>query len=153
MIEEPERYVQVFRKAGADWISVHAEATHHLQRTLAQIRESGARPAVALNPATPLFHLDHVWEEVEMVLVMTVNPGFGGQIFIPEMMNKVRNLRKKAERLRPNLRIEVDGGVGPKNVKPLAEAGATVFVAGSAIFRSQNYKEAVSTMRAALGTK
>ena len=150
MIKEPERYVRAFRDAGADWISVHVEATKHLQRTLALIRESGAKPAVALNPATALYTLDHIWDDIEMVLVMTVNPGFGGQKFIPEMMNKVRTLRKKTERTTPHLRIEVDGGVGVENIADLAEAGASVFVAGSAIFGSSNYRETISRMRQAV---
>ncbi|HLG20979.1 MAG TPA: ribulose-phosphate 3-epimerase [Bdellovibrionota bacterium] len=150
MIEEPERTIQEYRDSGADWISVHAEATRHLQRTLAQIKESGAKPSVALNPATPLYVLDHVWDDVEMVLLMTVNPGFGGQKFIPEMMQKVRNLRKKSERLAPDLRIEVDGGVGLENIAALSEAGATIFVAGSAIFDSKNYAETIKRMKEAL---
>jgi ribulose-phosphate 3-epimerase len=150
MIEEPEKYIQAFRDAGADWISVHVEATKHLQRTLAQIKESGAKPSVALNPATPLYALDHVWDDVEMVLIMTVNPGFGGQKFIPDMMHKVRNLKKKSERLAPNLKIEVDGGVGLDNIAELAEAGVTVFVSGSAIFQSKSYTDTIRKMKEAL---
>ncbi len=149
MIEEPERYVKAFREAGADWISIHVESTRHLQRTLVQVKEAGAKPSVALNPATPLYSLDHVWADMEMVLVMTVNPGFGGQKFIPDMLDKVRNLKKKAERMGPQLKIEVDGGVDAKNIKALSEAGASVFVAGNAIFGSGNYRATIAEMRKA----
>jgi ribulose-phosphate 3-epimerase len=149
MIENPDAFVPAFRSAGADWMSVHAEATHHLQRTLSFIRQSGAKPSVALNPATPLYVLDHVWSDIEMVLVMTVNPGFGGQAFLPEMLQKITSLKKKAERMAPNVRIEVDGGVSPKNAKELAGAGASVFVSGSAIFGSKDYADVIRKMREA----
>jgi ribulose-phosphate 3-epimerase len=149
MIEEPEKFVAAFRDAGADWISVHVEATRHLQRLLAMIRESGAKPAVALNPATPLFTLDHVWEDIEMILVMTVNPGFGGQKFIPESLSKVQSLRKKSERMAPKILIEVDGGVGIPNIGELHSAGAGVFVAGTAIFGARDYKTTIAKMREA----
>lgn len=147
MIEEPERYVKDFRQAGADIISIHVEATRHLQRTLSLIKESGAKPSVALNPATPLFTLDHVWNDIEMVLIMSVNPGFSGQKFIPEITNKIRALKKKSERLAPNIRIEVDGGVTVENIRELNDAGASAFVSGSTIFSSGNYKETVSALR------
>lgn len=150
MIMQPEKYISAFRSAGADWISIHAEATPHLQRALAMVRESGAKPSVALNPSTPLFVLDHVWSDLEMVLLMSVNPGFGGQKFIPEMINKIRTLRKKSERLDPNLLIEVDGGIDSKNIGELAEAGANVFVSGSAIFGSADYSATMNRMRESL---
>lgn len=153
MIEEPERYVPAFREAGADWISIHVEATRHLQRTLTLVREVGAKPAVALNPATPLFFLDHIWADIEMVLLMTVNPGFGGQKFIPEMMNKAQTLRKKLERMAPKVLIEVDGGIGVQNVAELAAFGVSVFVAGSAIFGTKDYKATIAKMREALNAK
>jgi ribulose-phosphate 3-epimerase len=153
MIEEPERSLKAYRDAGADWISVHVEACRHLQRTLAQIRELGAKPAVALNPATPLFMLDHVWPDIEMVLVMTVNPGFGGQKFIPEMTNKIQSLRKKLERMAPKVVVEVDGGVGVGNIAELHDAGAEVFVAGTAIFGTKDYRGTIAKMRDAVGPK
>ncbi len=151
MIENPDAYIPAFRAAGADWISIHPEATRHLQRSLALIRSEGARPSVALNPATSLYVLDHIWNDIEMVLVMTVNPGFGGQTFLREMLSKVMSLKKKAERMAPKILIEVDGGVSPKNAKELHEAGASVFVSGSAIFRSGNYGDAIRRMREASG--
>jgi ribulose-phosphate 3-epimerase len=150
MIENPDASIPAYREAGADWISVHAESTKHLQRSLALVRQVGAKPSVALNPATPLYFLDHIWSDVEMVLLMTVNPGFGGQAFIPEMVAKIRALQKKSERMAPNLKIEVDGGVTPANLKTLYEAGATVFVAGSAIFGAKNYQEAIGNLRHAI---
>ena len=153
MIERPERSIQAYRSAGADWISIHVEATKHVQRALSLIRESGAKPAVALNPATPLFVLDHIWNDIEMVLLMTVNPGFGGQKFIPEMTNKIQSLRKKAERMAPKVLIEVDGGVGVGNIGSLAEAGVGVFVAGTAIFKTKDYRATIVSLREALSSK
>jgi ribulose-phosphate 3-epimerase len=147
MILNADQFIPAFKEAGADSISVHAEACPHLQRTLFLIRSLGAKASVALNPATPLFHLDHVWEDLDMVLIMTVNPGFGGQAFIPEMLNKVRTLAKKSERINSNLKIEVDGGVSPKNIAMLREAGANVFVAGSAIFGAKDYKQAIHELK------
>jgi ribulose-phosphate 3-epimerase len=149
MILNADQFIPAFRDVGADYISVHAEASPHLQRTLSLIRKLGAKASVALNPATPLFHLDHVWEDLDMVLIMTVNPGFGGQSFISEMLNKVKTLAKKSERITPQLKIEVDGGVSPKNAAQLREAGANVFVAGSAIFGSPNYKQVIQELKSA----
>ena len=153
MIEKPERYISAFRDAGADWISVHVEAAQHLQRTLTLIREVGAKPSVALNPATPLFMLDHIWDDIEMVLLMTVNPGFGGQKFIPEMMNKIQTLSKKLERMAPKVMIEVDGGIGVQNVAEIHAVGASVFVSGTGIFRTKDYKQTIAKMREALTVK
>lgn len=147
MITEPERYIREFREAGADWISIHAEATIHLQRTLALVREVGAKPAVALNPSTSLYYLDHIWNDIEMVLLMTVNPGFGGQRFIPDMLKKVQALKKKSERMAPNIHIEVDGGINTENIGQLQEAGANVFVSGSAIFGTKDYAATIKKMR------
>jgi ribulose-phosphate 3-epimerase len=152
MIEEPERSIPAYRKAGADWISIHAEATRHLQRALAMIRDEGAHPAVALNPATPLSALDHVWNDIEMVLLMTVNPGFGGQAFLPAMIEKIRALSGKTERRVPEVKIEVDGGVNADNAGELLRAGASVFVAGTAIFGNQDYGAAIRGMRRALSS-
>lgn len=147
MIENPELYIPEFRKAGADYISIHPESTPHLQRALAMIRESGAKASVALNPATPLFVLDHVWDDIDMILIMTVNPGFGGQKFIPEMKNKIQSLKKKIERANSKILLEIDGGVNVENISELAALGVDVFVAGSAIFESKNYQQTISAMK------
>lgn len=132
MITEPERYISAFRDAGADIITVHQEATVHLHRVLAQIRDAGAKCGVVLNPATPLAAVEEVLDDVDMILLMSVNPGFGGQKFIPQTMDKICRLRKMLDG-RP-VEIEIDGGVGAHNAAELAEAGASVLVAGSAFF-------------------
>lgn len=148
MIVEPEKYVEAFVEAGADILTVHAEASPHLHRTLQQIRKAGARPAVALNPSTPLSAIEYVLEDLDMVLVMSVNPGFGGQSFIPSALAKIRALRKMAdERGRTDLWIEVDGGIGPKNIGEVAAAGANVFVAGSAVFNAPSYADVIRALR------
>ena len=150
MIEDADRYVPEFKKAGADWISVHVEACRHLQRTLSLIRSLGARPAAVLNPATPLSTVEHVLDDLDMVLLMSVNPGFGGQRDIPAVTQKIRDLRAIARARKPSLRIEVDGGVGIQNIRELSDAGADVFVAGSAIFGSGDYRSAIARMKAQL---
>ncbi len=147
MIVEPERYVDAFAGAGASLISVHAEVSPHLHRTLQAIRAAGARPAVALNPSTPLDVLEYVLGDCEMVLVMTVNPGFGGQKFIPACTEKVRRLRQLADARGIPLDIEVDGGIRPDTVGPVAAAGANVFVAGTAVFGAPDYGSAVRAIR------
>lgn len=147
MIENPEKYIPDFRKAGADWISIHPESTPHLQRALAMIRELGAKASVSINPATPLYVLDHVWSDIDMILVMTVNPGFGGQKFIPEMKNKIMTLKKKIERENPKILLEIDGGVNVENIGELSALGVDVFVAGSAIFESKDYQTTITTMK------
>jgi ribulose-phosphate 3-epimerase len=147
MIVEPERYVEAFAKAGADIVSVHAEVSPHLHRTLQAIRAAGARPAVALNPATPLSALEHVLGDCEMVLVMTVNPGFGGQKYIEACTEKVRRLREMAQARGQALDIEVDGGIKPETVGPVAAAGANVLVAGTAVFGAKDYREAIRALR------
>ena len=148
MIVEPEKYVDAFVQAGADILTVHAEASPHLHRTLQQIRKAGARPAVALNPSTPLSAIEWVLEDLDMVLVMSVNPGFGGQKFIPQALGKVRALREMAEaRGLRDLWIEVDGGIGPQNVAEVARAGANVFVAGSAVFGAPDYAAVIAAMK------
>ena len=135
MVEEPGRYISDIKAAGADLICIHAEACRHLDRTVNQIKEAGLKAAVALNPATPLSVLECILPALDMVLIMTVNPGFGGQKFIPYTLEKVRALRTMAERRGLNIDIEVDGGVTCDNVRELIEAGANVFVAGSAVFK------------------
>ncbi len=134
MVEEPQRYIEAFRDCGADSLTVHAEACRHLDGTLRQIRAAGMRPAVALNPATPLCSLNHVLGLVDMVLLMTVNPGFGGQSFLPESLPKIRSLRKLLEETGRPVDIQVDGGINEETLPAVLEAGANIIVAGSAVF-------------------
>ena len=147
MIVEPERYVEAFAGAGASLITVHAEVSPHLHRTLQVIRAAGARPSVALNPATGLEAVEYVLGDVEMVLVMTVNPGFGGQRYIEACTEKVRRLRVLADARHPALEIEVDGGVKPETVGAVAGAGANVLVAGTAVFGAPDYAAAIRALR------
>ena len=147
MIVEPGRYVGAFAKAGADLVSVHAEVSPHLHRTLQAIRAAGAKPAVALNPSTPLSAVEWVLGDCEMVLVMTVNPGFGGQRYIDACTEKVRQLRAMADARGQDLDIEVDGGIKPETVAASAAAGANVFVAGTAVFGAKDYADAIRGIR------
>jgi len=147
MIVEPERYVEAFAKAGADLVSVHAEASPHLHRTLQAIRGAGAKPAVALNPSTPLSAVEWVLGDCELVLVMTVNPGFGGQRYIEACTEKVRQLRALADARGQALDIEVDGGIKAETVGQVAAAGANVFVAGTAVFGAKDYAAAITGIR------
>lgn len=134
MIEQPERYLEEFVKAGADIITVHAEACKHLHSTIMKIKALGAKACVALNPATPLSVLEYVLEDLDMVLIMSVNPGFGGQKFIPSSLRKIKELRKMIDEKKLTIDIEVDGGVSASNVEEVIKAGANVIVAGSAVF-------------------
>ncbi|MDY7232614.1 ribulose-phosphate 3-epimerase [Hyalangium rubrum] len=147
MIVEPERYVEAFAKAGADILTVHVEASPHLHRTLQQIRQAGARPAVVLNPSTPVSAVEDVLGEVEMVLLMSVNPGFGGQSFIESTVDKVRRLRAMMDARGLNTDIEVDGGINAETARRVVEAGATVLVAGSYVFGSKDYAQAIRSLR------
>jgi len=148
MIENPERYIADFAKAGADYITVHAEAAYHLHRLIQNIREhKGVKAAVSLNPATPLDALDYVLPDLDMVLIMSVNPGFGGQAFIPSQLDKIRTLRKRIDDRKLNLEIEVDGGVKPGNAAEIAAAGADILVAGSAVFGATDYAAAIRGIR------
>ncbi|HET9492384.1 MAG TPA: ribulose-phosphate 3-epimerase [Methylomirabilota bacterium] len=149
MIVEPERYLADFVRAGADMVTVHAEATVHLQRTLTQIRELGAQPGVALNPATPATAIEYVLDDLALVLVMSVNPGFGGQSFIPTIYPKIRHVRTLLG-ARP-AEVSVDGGVKVEHAGPLAMHGASILVAGSAIFGSPHPAEVIKAMRSAAG--
>ena len=135
MIEEPERYIDRFVEAGADLISVHAESTVHLDRVIQSIKEKGVLAAVALNPSTPLSVLDYILPELDMVLLMSVNPGFGGQKYIPYVTQKIRDLRKMIEKTGKQIDIEVDGGVNLENLREIMTAGANIIVAGSAVFK------------------
>lgn len=134
MINEPDRYVDSFAEAGADIITVHAEACTHLNRTLMHIKEKGLKCGVSLNPSTPLDVLEYVYDYVDMILIMSVNPGFGGQKFIPETFDKLRALRKIIDEKKLDIDIEVDGGISQKNVRAVLDAGANVIVAGTAVF-------------------
>ncbi|MCD6520373.1 MAG: ribulose-phosphate 3-epimerase [Anaerolineae bacterium] len=151
MIEEPERYIETFVRAGADLVTVHVETCPHLHRTLQQIREAGAKPAVTLNPATPLVALEEVLDQVELVLVMTVNPGFGRQRLIPSTLEKVRRLRELLDKRGLDCLIEVDGGVNMDTLEQVVRAGADVLVMGAAIFASgEGVQATLQRYRAAL---
>jgi len=153
MVDRPERYIDDFREAGADLLCVHAEATVHLERAVAEIARLGAKPAVALNPATPLSAVEYLLPQLYMVLVMTVNPGFGGQSFIPFCMQKVRDLSTMIANKGLATLIQVDGGVSPDNVADLVEAGADVLVSGSAFFSHPPYKARKEAFYAAANRK
>ncbi len=147
MVEEPSRYVDDFARAGADLIGVHVEACKHLHRALQQIRAAGKRPSVTLNPATPLDSISYVLEDVAQVLLMSVNPGFGGQSFIRAVLPKIRDLRAELDARGLAVDIEVDGGIKVDNIAEVAAAGATVFVAGSAVFESKDYRATIAALR------
>ena len=149
MIERPELHLEAFRDAGADWISVHVEASPHLHRVVERIRELGVRPGVALNPATPLSAVEEVLQEIDLLVVMSVNPGFGGQRYIPWSTHKLRRARTLLDRLgRPGAELQVDGGVGPETGPEAVEAGASVLVAGSALFQApQGIRDALKGLR------
>jgi len=147
MIENPDDYIPAFAKAGADCISVQSESCVHLNRSIQLIRESGAKPGVVLNPSTPLQTVDWILEDVDYVLIMSVNPGFGGQAFIPNSLEKVEQLRHMIQNRKLNTLIEIDGGINEKTISAVAKAGADIFVAGSAIFGSRNYSETLSIFR------
>ena len=147
MIVEPERYIEEFAKAGADVITVHAEATPHLQRAVARIRELGKKAGVSLNPSTSLSAIEWVLTDVDMVLIMSVNPGFGGQAFLPSSLGKVELLRTQLTRAGLNVDIQVDGGIKADNVAEVVAAGANVIVSGSGIFGTADYKKTIDLMR------
>lgn len=147
MIEKPELSIADYIKAGANFVTVHAEATVHLHRTLSQIRELGARPGVSLNPSTPVIAIDHVLHLVDLVLVMSVNPGFSGQKFISDVVPKIAALKQIATQRKLNYHIEVDGGVDTSNIRMLSEAGADVFVSGSTIFKNPPYEKIINDLR------
>lgn len=143
MIVEPDKYVQDFRDAGADWITVHAEACHHLDRSIQAIKATGAKAGVALNPHTPESVLDYVLEELDLVLIMSVNPGFGGQSLIERVFPKIERLRKRIDQLGLDTLIEVDGGVKVSNAHRFVEAGAHALVSGSGVFGSDNRMDTI----------
>lgn len=147
MIEKPERYLREFVDAGADWLGVHVEVSPHLHRTIQTIRELGSRPVVTVNPATPLCAIEPILPEVDMVLLMTVNPGFGGQSFIQGVLQKIRDCRRLIDRLQLRVLLEVDGGVNETTAEELARAGVDVFVAGSAVFNGGNYAANIARLK------
>jgi ribulose-phosphate 3-epimerase len=147
MIEKPDDYITAFAKAGATYISVQVESGVHLNRSIQLIRECGARPGVVLNPSTPLQAVDWILEYVDYVLIMSVNPGFGGQAFIPNSLDKIKELRRMIQTRKLSTLIEIDGGVNERTISAVADAGTDIFVAGSAIFGSRDYKETISGFR------
>src|SRR5512145_3332357 len=152
MVKPVDRIVSDFAKAGANIISFHPEASEHVDRTIQLIRDAGCRPGLVFNPATPLNFLDHTLHALDLVLVMSVNPGFGGQKFIPHALHKVREVRRRIDAAGEDVLLEVDGGVKVDNIAEIARAGADTFVAGSAIFGTKDYKATIAAMRAALAS-
>jgi ribulose-phosphate 3-epimerase len=150
MIEEPDRFIEEFAREGSDIITVHQEACTHLHRTITLIKELGKKAGVSLNPATSLSTLDEILPEVDLVLVMTVNPGFGGQKFIKSVLPKIAQLRKTLDENRLTAELEVDGGVNVDNIADIAKAGGQVFVAGNAVFKSEDYRKTISELRKAI---
>ena len=150
MVKPVERLIPEFAKAGANYITFHPEATDHIDRNLQLIRELGCKAGLVFNPATPLHYLDYVMDKIDMILLMGVNPGFGGQKFIPSTINKLREVRHRIDASGRSIRLEVDGGVKIENIAEIAEAGADTFVAGSAIFDQPDYKAVIDQMRANL---
>ncbi len=150
MVKPVDRIIPDFAKAGASMITFHVEASEHVDRTLQLIKEHGCKAGVVLNPATPLSYLEYLMDKVDMILLMSVNPGFGGQSFIPHTLDKLRAVRKLIDESGRDIRLEVDGGVKVDNIREIAEAGADMFVAGSAIFDQQDYKAVIDDMRAEL---
>ena len=150
MVQPVDRIIPDFVAAGASYITFHPEASEHIDRTLGMIQESGCKAGLVFNPATPLHVLDNVMDKVDMILLMSVNPGFGGQSFIPHTLEKCRQVRKLIDASGRDIRLEIDGGVKIDNIREVAEAGADTFVAGSAIFSTDDYKATIDAMRAEL---
>ena len=151
MIEQPDKYIPDFIKSGANWVSVQVETCSHLNRTLQLIKEGGAKAGAVLNPSTPLSTVDWVLDELDYVLIMSVNPGFGGQTFIANSLEKIRQLRRRIDDRGLSLRIEVDGGVNANTIVDVSAAGADVFVAGSAIFGKKDYRREIKRFKQLLG--
>ncbi|RBM91320.1 ribulose-phosphate 3-epimerase [Vibrio paracholerae] len=150
MVKPVDRIIPDFAKAGATMITFHVEASEHVDRTLQLIKECGCQAGVVLNPATPLHHLDYIMDKVDLILLMSVNPGFGGQSFIPHTLDKLRAVRERIKQSGRQIRLEIDGGVKVENIREIAEAGADMFVAGSAIFGQPDYQAVIEQMRAEL---
>lgn len=147
MIEGPDRYIEAFADAGASWITVHAETGYHLHRTLSYIREKGIKPGIALNPSTPVENIKLVLGQADLVLIMSVNPGFGGQEFIPFSIPKISAVKKMADSIGKDIDIEVDGGITLENVQDVVRAGATVLVMGTAIFRAKSIQDTMLELK------
>ena len=152
MVKPVDRIIPDFAKAGASIITFHPEASEHLDRSLQLIKESGCKAGLVFNPATPLHYLDHVMDKLDVILLMSVNPGFGGQSFIPSTLDKLRQVRKLIDDSGYDIRLEVDGGVKVDNIAEIAAAGADMFVAGSAIFNKPDYKAVIDEMRSELAS-
>jgi len=150
MVSPVDDLIRMFIDAGASYITFHPEASNHIDRSLQLIRDGGCKAGLVFNPATPLSYMDYVMDKLDMVLLMSVNPGFGGQKFIPGTLDKLREARKKIDASNYNIRLEIDGGVKTENIREIAEAGADTFVAGSAIFNTPDYKATIDAMRAEL---
>ncbi len=150
MVKPVDRIIPDFAKAGANIISFHPEASEHIDRTIGLIKDQGCKAGLVFNPATPLNYLDHVIEKLDLVLIMSVNPGFGGQKFIPEALNKIRTVRRMIDEKGLDIMLEIDGGVKVDNIQEVARAGADTFVAGSAIYNTPDYRATISQMRAEL---
>ena len=150
MVENPEQYIQPFAEAGSDRITVHMEALIHLHQTVSQIKELGLKAGVSLNPATPLSFVESILTDIDLLLIMTVNPGFGGQQFINTMLPKIRQARELIDRFAPAVLLEVDGGVTLTNLPAILKAGADVLVAGASIFGSGNYRDTIGKMKASM---
>jgi ribulose-phosphate 3-epimerase len=151
MVQPVDALATAFAQAGADFISFHPDATHHVHRSIQNIRAAGCKAGLAFNPAEPLDVLDWVIDDLDLILIMSVNPGFGGQSFINTALHKIEAVRKRIEACGKDIRLEVDGGIKTENIRQVADAGADTFVAGSAIFGSQDYKAVIAAMRAELG--
>ncbi|NWG04773.1 MAG: ribulose-phosphate 3-epimerase [Syntrophaceae bacterium] len=152
MIEEPHRYIETFAQAGSDWITVHVEVCPRLKQMIKKIRQLRVRPGMVLKPATPLTRLYPVLDQIDLVLIMSVNPGFGGQSFIPSTLKKIERLRKIADRNRYPLEIEVDGGIKIENIREVSRAGGDIFVVGTGIFKTGDYEETIRKLRLEIGS-
>jgi len=151
MIEKPERYIEVFAQAGSNWITIHAEVCPHLKRMIKKIRQLNVRPGIVLKPATSLKTLYPILDDIDLVLIMSVNPGFGGQFFIPSALKKIEKLRKIVDQNSYPLEIEVDGGVKIENIKEVSKAGGDIFVVGTGIFKTKDYEETIRKLRQEIG--
>jgi ribulose-phosphate 3-epimerase len=151
MVKPVDRIIPDFARAGASLISFHPEASEHIDRSLQLIRDSGCKAGLVFNPATPLHHLDYVMDRIDLILIMSVNPGFGGQSFLPSVLPKIREARERIQASGRDIRLEVDGGIKVDNIAEVARAGADTFVAGSAIFNAPDYAKVIAEMRAAVG--
>jgi len=152
MMTNPDDYIHDFIKAGSNYITVHVETCPHLHRTIQSIKEEGVKAGVTLNPATPLSSVEEILGEVDLLLIMSVNPGFGGQEFIPSVLEKLRRARTLIDQRGAKVELEIDGGIKVENIAAIAQAGADILVSGSAIFQSKDYKETIQKMRKAIGS-